>query len=103
MKTNEANNATFTIENVGILFLVIIIQSILFIIFTIIGDNFYFWINEAEKCLIITDGDEGAKRVAVAMSLFKSKYKINEIAGYLDEDLEDKIEEFKDEGCTLFD
>ena len=84
MKTNEANNATFTIENVGILFLVIIIQSILFIIFTIIGDNFYFWINEAEKCLIITDGDEGAKRVAVAMSLFKSKYKINEIAGYLD-------------------
>ncbi len=91
MKTNEANNATFTIENVGILFLVIIIQSILFIIFTIIGDNFYFWINEAEKCLIITDGDEGAKRVAVAMSLFKSKYKINEIAGYLDEDLEDKM------------
>ena len=47
--------------------------------------------NEEEKCLVITDGDEGAKRVAVAMSLFKSKYKINEIAGYLDEDLEDKM------------
>lgn len=91
MKTNEANNATFTIENVGVLFGVFVIQIVIFIVFTIVGDNFYFWINEAEKCLIITDGDEGAKRVALAMSLFKSKYRINEITSVSDGDLEQKM------------
>lgn len=91
MKTNEANNATFTIENVGVLFAAIIIQIIIFVLFTIIGDNIFFWINEAEKCLIITDGDDGAHRVALAMSLFKSKYRINEIVSVLDDNLEQKM------------
>lgn len=91
MKTNEANNATFTIENVGVLFAVFAIQFVLFILFTIIGNNFYFWINEAEKCLIITTGEDGAKKVALAMSLFKSKYKINEIVDINDGDVEKKM------------
>ena len=91
MKTNEANNATFTIENVGILFAAIVIQFVIYIAFTIIGDNFYFWINDAEKCLIITDGEDGANRVALAMSLFKSKYRINEIVGIESDDLESKM------------
>ena len=91
MKTNEANNATFKIENVGVLVAVFVIQFIIFILFTILGNNFYFWINEAEKCLIITTGDEGAKKVALAMSLFKSKYKINEIVDVADNNLEEKM------------
>ena len=91
MKTNEANNATFTIENVGVLFAVIAIQFVIFILFTIAGNNFYFWINEAEKCLIITTGEEGARKVALAMSLFKSKYRINEITSADDEALEEKM------------
>jgi len=91
MKTNEANNATFTIENVGVLIAVIVIQTVICILFIIAGNNFYFWINEAEKCLIITAGEEGAKRVALAMSLFKSKYKINEIVSINDTGIEDKM------------
>lgn len=91
MKTNEANNATFTIENVGALALTIVIQFVIFIVFTMIGDNFYFWINEAEKCLIITMADEDVARVAAAMSLFKSKYKINDIVNLNDENLEEKM------------
>lgn len=91
MKTNEANNATFTIENVGVLFATVVIQFIIFILFVIIGNNFYFWINEAEKCLIITDGEDGASKVALAMSLFKSKYRINEIVKIDDDNLEEKM------------
>ena len=91
MKTNEANNSHFTIENVGVLFAVIAIQAVIFVIFTVIGNNFYFWINEAEKCVIITSSDDGAKRVALAMSIFKSKYRINEIVSVEDECLYDKI------------
>lgn len=91
MKTNEANNATFTIENVGILFGVIAIQIFIALVFIIVGDSFYFWINEAEKCLIITTGEDGAKKVAAAMSLFKSKYRINEIVNIDDDRLEEKM------------
>ena len=91
MKTNEANNQTFTIENVGVLVAVIVIQFVIFIAFTIIGNNFYFWINEAEKCLIIADSLDGAKRVSIAMSMFKSKYRINEIISITDTDLENKM------------
>lgn len=91
MKTNEANNATFTIENVGILFGVMAIQTVISLVFIIMGNAFYFWINEAEKCLIITTGEDGANKVALAMSLFKSKYKINEIVNVNDENLEEKM------------
>jgi len=91
MKTNEANNTTFTIENVGVLIAVIAIQIVLFVLFTIIGDNFYFWINDPEKCIVITSGNEDAGRVALAMSLFKSKYRINEIIDISDKDLYEKI------------
>jgi len=91
MKTNEANNATFTIENVGVLFAVIAIQFVIFIIAVIIGDNFFFWINEAEKCLIITDSDDGARKVSLAMSIFKSKYRINEAVKVDDKSLEEKM------------
>lgn len=79
MKTNEANNATFTIENVGMLLLTIVIQLIIYSVFSLLGDMFYFWINEAEKCLIITSDGMAAKRVATAMSLFKSRFSVNEI------------------------
>jgi len=91
MKTNEANNSTFTIENVGVLFAVFAIQIVIAIVFIIIGNNFYFWINEAEKCLIITKGEDGAKKVALAMSLFKSKYSINEIVEIDDSKREEKM------------
>ena len=91
MKTNEANNATFKIENVGVLCAVIVIQLIIFVLFTIIGNNFYFWINEPEKCLIITGSKDGADKVALAMSIFKSKYRINEIVDINDPNLENKM------------
>lgn len=59
MKTNEANNTTFKIENVGILVSVIIIQFLIHFIFVRLGNKFYFWLNDAEKCLIIIPDAEG--------------------------------------------
>ena len=91
MKTNEANNDKFTIENVGILFAVLLIQFLIYVIMTVIGDKFYFWINDAEKCLIITSDSDDAKRVAKALLSFKRRYSVDEIVGISDPKLEKKM------------
>lgn len=91
MKTNEANNATFTIENVGILISTIIIQIFIYIVFVSIGSKFYFTVNEKEKCLIVTSDKKLAKKVRAALNAFKKRYDVTGIACVDDEDLEEKM------------
>ena len=91
MKTNEANNTTFKLENIGILFLVIIVQIVVICLLSYVGEVFYFWINSKEKCLIITGDVKSAKRIAVALSSFEKKYEVAEIVSYDDPELESKM------------
>ncbi|MBO4266978.1 MAG: exopolysaccharide biosynthesis polyprenyl glycosylphosphotransferase [Lachnospiraceae bacterium] len=91
MKTNEANNTTFRLENIGILFLVIIIQIFIICLLSYAGEVFYFWINPKEKCLIITGDIKNAGRIAAALSSFEKKYEISGIVSYDDPDLENKM------------
>ena len=91
MKTNEANNTTFQLENVGIFFLVILIQFLIIMLMTKIGNTFYFWINEAERCLIITSEEEDSKRVAHALDEFQKRYEVNGIVRYDVSDLKEQI------------
>ena len=88
MKTNEANNTTFKLENFGILFLVFVIQILVIMFLSYVGEVFYFWINPKEKCLIITEDTNGAKRVAGALSSFEKKYEVSDIVSYKDPGLE---------------
>lgn len=91
MKTNEANNTTFRLENIGILFLVFVIQILVVIVMSIAGEAFYFWINPKERCLIVTEDTENAKRVAAALSSFEKKYEVTDIIRYDDPALEAKM------------
>ena len=91
MKTNEANNTTFRLENFGILFLVFAIQIILICLMSYAGESFYFWINPKEKCLIVTEDVKNAGRVATALSSFEKRYEAEEIVSYNDPDLEGKM------------
>ncbi len=91
MKTNEANNATFTIENVGILTLTIIIQIFIYIIFVSIGSRFYFTVNEKEKCLIVTSDVKQARRVKAALNGFRKRYDVIGIANIDEADIEEKM------------
>lgn len=93
MKTNEANNTTFRLENFGILFLVFAIQIVVVMLVSYLGERFYFWINPREKCLIVTSDEDGAGRVASAMSSFAQRYEIEGIVSYEDPDLEKKMVE----------
>lgn len=91
MKTNEANNATFRLENFGILFLVFLIQTAVAIAAAYGGEIFYFWINPREKCLIITGDAVRAQKVAAALRGFEKKYEISGIVSYDDPELEAKM------------
>ncbi|MBQ7482226.1 MAG: exopolysaccharide biosynthesis polyprenyl glycosylphosphotransferase [Lachnospiraceae bacterium] len=91
MKTNEANNTTFRLENIGILVSVLLIQFVIFVIFVRLGSRFYFKLNDAEKCLIIADDKTSAGRVAKALGDFSERYVIADVIGYEDDQLKDKI------------
>lgn len=88
MKTNDANNTTFKLEETGLLFVVIIIQILIISLMTLIGEKFYFWLNEKEKCLIITSDGVDATRVAGAMSDFGKRFGVSGIITYDNPDLE---------------
>ncbi len=90
MKTNEANNATFKIENVGILFSVMIIQFIIHLIFIKLGNAFYFWLNDPEKCLVISS-DNNVGRVVAALSDLSRRYAVYDVINSDDPELKDKI------------
>lgn len=91
MKTNEANNTTFKLENIGILLLVFAIQIVIIAVMCLVGEKFYFWINPKEKCLIITADTMDSKRVALALLDFAKRYEVNEIVSYEDAHLEEKM------------
>lgn len=91
MKTNEANNTTFKLEETGLLLGVIIVQIVIICIMTAIGEKFYFWINGQEKCLIVTGEDSSSAKVAGAIYDFKKKYSIIGTISYKDDNLEEKM------------
>ena len=91
MKTNEANNTTFKLENIGILISVILIQFIIYYVFVKIGSAFYFKLNNAEKCLIVADDKDSTARVAKALGDFSERYMIYDVVDYRDDRLMDMI------------
>jgi len=93
MKTNEANNTTFKLEETGMLFLVILAQIVIIFVITIIGEKFYFWINGQEKCLIVTGEGESSVKIAGALYNFKKKYSIIGTVSFKDPELDKKMSE----------
>lgn len=93
MKTNEANNTTFKLENIGTLLLVFVIQAVIIVILSLVGERFYFWINPKENCLIVTGEADDSKRVAVALGDFAKRYRVKGIVSYDDPELENKMVE----------
>lgn len=91
MKTNEANNTTFKLEETGLLLLVILIQIIIITLLVKIAEKFYFWVNEKEKCLIVTSDVDEAKRVSGALLDFNKRFGVGNIVKYDNPDLESEM------------
>ncbi|HAG70483.1 MAG TPA: hypothetical protein DCL38_11025, partial [Lachnospiraceae bacterium] len=89
MKTNEANNDRFTIENVGILLTVMLLQFLIINVFVKLGNAFYFRVNDREKCIIVTGNN--ADRVKKALSDFDRRYAVIGVVSYKDGELFEKL------------
>ena len=97
MKTNEANNERFTIENVGILILSMLFQFAVILLFVRLGNAFFFWVNDKERCVIVTGGLSGeaslrdADRVRNALNDFGKRYLVTDTVSYQEEGLYERL------------
>ncbi|MCR5789998.1 MAG: exopolysaccharide biosynthesis polyprenyl glycosylphosphotransferase [Lachnospiraceae bacterium] len=101
MKTNEANNDRFTIENVGILLLSMLLQLLIILCFTRLGSSFYFWVNGKEKCLIVTENTDQGRRVRAALGDFAKRYEVIGMVSFQEEILQEQM--LKADTIVLYD
>lgn len=92
MNTNAANNLNFRFENVGYLVVAVLIQIILIIIFTYLGNYVFFSINKPEKCCIITRTLDDIDQVMRGIGKYKKQFNVEIVKNYLAEDLYDSIQ-----------
>lgn len=91
MNTNEARNKTFVLENLGLLFLIIVLQIIYIIFMTYFGNYIYFKINKPEKCCLITSSQESLDQIYRGINKYKLQYNIKDVVDYRAHDLYKRI------------
>ncbi|MEG1028182.1 MAG: sugar transferase, partial [Oscillospiraceae bacterium] len=91
MNTNRYNQNDFRIKNIGVFFLVLLIQVIFIVIFTYLGNYIYFKVNPPEKCLVICDDIKNAQALIKKIEKYKKQYKIEKIIEYNSDILKESI------------
>ncbi len=84
----------FKLRGIELLFVTIVIQIIIIIVFTYAGNALFFMIHEPEKCCVITSSQDSLDVIAYAMGRFKKQYKISSVLDYRssDSEIESQIE-----------
>ena len=94
MNTNDANNATFTLEQPWLLLIVFAIQ-IIFIQMAVYGGNWvYFKIYDPERCLIITSSQRSLKEISTSVRKYRLQFKICRNMDYRNENLREVIPKY---------
>ena len=91
MNTNDENGRRVEFSSFGFFILAIIIQVIVIILFTNIGNAFYFAVNPAEKTLIVTGQASEHDKIKAAIDIFNRRYTITEATVADDKGLEESI------------
>lgn len=91
MNTNPANNTTLKFENLGMLIIVGILQLVLIIAMTYLGNYLYFRINRPEVSCIVTSSQDSLNQVYSAVNRYKKQYEIRYIIDYRDPGLLEMI------------
>ncbi len=82
MNTSEKNNPTFVYERPYLLLLVIVLQVLVIIAFTYLGNFIYFSIEPPEKCCVISSSRESLGNIIPKIRKFRKQYEIDEIVRY---------------------
>ncbi len=94
MNTNDANNATFTLEQPWLLLIVFAVQ-IIFIQFAVYGGNWvYFRIYTPERCLIITSSQRSLKEISSSVRKYRLQFRICRNMDYRNEQLREVIPKY---------
>ena len=95
MNTNDANNATFTLEQPWLLLIVFSFQ-IIFIQFAVYGGNLvYFRIYNPERCLIITSSQRSLKEISSSVRKYRLQFRICRNMDYRNEQLREVIPKYE--------
>lgn len=92
MRANT-NISEFRLRGIELLFITIVIQIIIIIVFTYAGNALFFLIHEPEKCCVITSCQDSLDVIAYAIGRFKKQYQISSVLDYRSENIEPKIQQ----------
>ena len=82
MNVNENNNDHFVYESPELLVLVIVIQFILIILFTYLGQAVYFGINKPEKCCVITNSELALNTIMPKITRYRKQYNVTDMVHF---------------------
>ncbi len=92
MRTNKPSIRDFRLSSIPLLFMVIVIQIVVIILFTYGGNGLFFTIHKPERCCIITSSQKSLDEVTRVICKFKRQYKIDAIYDYRIKNLLQKLD-----------
>ena len=93
MNVNPYNNPRLILfgEDILLLFLIVVLQTLSILLFVKLGYFFYFKINPPERCCIVASSQEQADHIASKISTFSQKYKLMDVVHYNCDDLYETV------------
>ncbi len=82
MNANAATGYRFSLDNLGVLIVVVILQIFIIVIFTYGGNYIYFCIYDPEVSCVITSSQQSLEEVVRRIEKYKKQYKIKYIIDY---------------------
>ena len=91
MNTSENNHPNFVYETPHLLLLVMVLQVLVIIVFTYLGNGVYFAMTPPEKCCVISSSRQSLGHVIPKIQKFHKQYELDEIVRYDDPKVLDVI------------
>lgn len=91
MNVNRFNEDTLTFKNIGIFFVVFILQCFVVSAFVYLGNFIYFKINPPENCIVLCDKIENSNEILRKISRYRKQFKVTDIITCDSENLKERI------------
>lgn len=95
MNTIEPDWQSIQFRSIHLLVLTMLIQILCIVVYTYLGNAFYFFVYEPEKSCVIADGQENAAGLIKGIRKFKKQYQVTSIVHYEAKQLYQRIDEAK--------
>lgn len=87
MNTITPNVSAFRFSDIGTLILVFLVHIFIIVVFVHIGNGIFFWLNDPEKCCVVTTEESDLSKISSSIKKFKKQYDIKRVVDYRRKDL----------------